>query len=101
MASHLHSYQEKRPRRGHEPLRRTKDVLPSSFRVAPNHFSGVLKQPNTARKKSARTDERFFGGGSVSGADQRHRMLRLVETDFAPTRKLDLGHRTPPCFLHF
>jgi len=27
-------------------------------------------------------------------------MLRLVETNLAPTGKLDLGHRTPPCFFH-
>ena len=26
-------------------------------------------------------------------------MLRLVETDFASTRKPDLGHQTPACFF--
>src|SRR5205823_1204340 len=36
----------------------------------------------------------------VRGPHQRRRVLGLVETDFAPARKLDLRYRAPPYFLH-
>ena len=61
--------------RGLGPLRRTKDVLPSSFRVAPNHFSGVLKQLNTAGKRSARNSRDFSLRDRKNG---RHTSARIT-----------------------
>src|SRR5258708_32247304 len=36
----------------------------------------------------------------VRGPHQRGRVLGLIETDFAPARKLDLRYRAPPYVLH-
>jgi hypothetical protein len=49
------------PRRRSAGAFEAKDVLPSSFRVAPTHFSGVLCQPST----SQRTFQADRGHGSA------------------------------------